>query len=253
LKRAARQLAAFAAAGCLLAAGAGPVHAAHLGSARFTPSPQGGPLTWHGGRLGIGFDAGVILNPHLYLSFWGPTWQTGFTDPGGYTSATVMNYILTLAGEVGGSAWEQTLTQYCIGIPIGATSASCPGGATSIQNNPNQLAGYWIDTTPVPSPLIDPAGSVPGSHDGPITGPGGAVQRAAAHFGWDPNGFYVILLPTGTMPDWMPNYGCAYHTAMGSGLGPADESRTLDRISTIYVRAGVLAVFAIRLGAALLK
>src|SRR2546421_10381095 len=58
-------------------------------------------LLYHGGA--------VETKPAVYLVFWGPAWQSGFTASHGgftYTQASAMTYLQDFFGSVGGSPWN---------------------------------------------------------------------------------------------------------------------------------------------------
>lgn len=73
------------------------------------------PLTYRGGA--------IIQNPRVYLVFWGSQWNNN--DP--YGEATIISNFMR---GVGGSAWLNTVTQYCSGVAVGSTS--CTGGSKYI-------------------------------------------------------------------------------------------------------------------------
>ena len=160
------------------------------------PGGQGGPLTFHAGQLP--FDGGALPTPKLYLDFWGPQWTS---------DSSTMNFISTFGAAIGGSGWATPLSQYCA-LP---TAPNCTA-LSGVQNL--GFGGAWNDPTAIPSPLND----TPGSGSGPISGSGGAVQRAIQHFNsgsLDVNGVYMVLTPSGANPSWFPGSGaCAYHSAI---------------------------------------
>src|SRR2546423_11672473 len=59
-------------------------HTKHLMKGRAgTTSTSAGPMVYGGGP--------IVATPRVYLVFWGPEWQTGFTT-GVYSSATAQTY-----------------------------------------------------------------------------------------------------------------------------------------------------------------
>jgi len=118
------------------------VFGGHSGEAR--------PSAGKGGAKNLLSNGGAIqVTPVVYISFWGPEWtDTTFTS-GGYTYKQAMDYNTGFFYNVGGSAWNEVVTQYCQGVARGTTT--CPSTATFISNPTGQLAGSWIDLTAVPS------------------------------------------------------------------------------------------------------
>ena len=67
---------------------------------------------------------GAIVNPKVVLVFWGSQWSTAAGDP--YGSANLLkNFFM----NIGGSAWLNTVTEYCNGAPYG--SSTCPSISSS--------------------------------------------------------------------------------------------------------------------------
>ena len=91
-------------------------------------------LSYHGGLAG----AGVETAPKIYLVFWGSQWING--DPNGEAALLEAFY-----NGVGGSAWTNSVTQYCQGVSRGTTL--CAASGTGAGNPANLLAGYWYDNT----------------------------------------------------------------------------------------------------------
>lgn len=174
-------------------------------------------LIYHGGNAGPG-AIGVETTPAVYLVWWGPQWADGFTteDTDGkmYSSKTLQNYLKSFFQNVGGSGWANIQTQYCNMALPGTTS--CVGGAGFVTNPTHQLKGVWTDPSPVPSDIIG-LGLAENLVDDPIAT---EAQRAAAHFGTNPQATYIILTPPSTIATGQPVY-CGYHTQTTSidGLG----------------------------------
>ena len=101
--------------------GAGPVDRSG------TVNSVANDLIYHGGNAGNG-AIGVETKPAVYLVYWGPEWASGFTtaDADGklYSSKTLQNYVNSFFANVGGSPWAGVQTQYCRGVPAGATSCA---------------------------------------------------------------------------------------------------------------------------------
>jgi serine protease len=160
-------------------------------------------LIWHGGT--------VEVTPAVYIVYWGPEWQAGFSASHGgftYTSATVQNYLETFFNSVGGSPWAGVQTQYCQGIMAPAFSCTGQAGAQQIGNPTGQLKGVWTDTTPVPQNILA-TGLATNLTTDPIEA---AAVRAAAHFGYDPNATYFIFTPPGHQATAYGTVYCAYHS-----------------------------------------
>jgi hypothetical protein len=67
---------------------------------------------------------------------WGSQWTNG--DPSG--EATILENFFN---GVGGSAWLNSVTQYCQGVANG--TVNCNGAGTPAGNQPGIYATYWID------------------------------------------------------------------------------------------------------------
>jgi serine protease len=165
-------------------------------------------LIYHGGNAGS--DAiGVETKPAVYLIWWGPEWASGFqtadTDGKLFSSKTLQSYLDSFFAGVGGSPWAGVQTQYCNGALPGATS--CVGGTGFVANPKHQLKGVWTDPTPVPADIVT-LGLAENLVNDPIAA---EAQRAAAHFGYDPQATYIVLTPPSTIGTGQPVY-CGYHT-----------------------------------------
>src|SRR6185369_1545245 len=72
------------------------------------PSALASDLIYHGGNAGSG-AIGVETKPAVYLVFWGPDWNNGFTttDVNGasYSSQTLQNYVTSFLSNLGGTSW----------------------------------------------------------------------------------------------------------------------------------------------------
>jgi hypothetical protein len=174
-------------------------------------------LIYHGGNVGPG-AIGVIQKPKVYLIYWGTEWAKGFTtsDTDGklFSSKQLINYVNTYAAGLGGSPYAGIQTQYCNGVLPGSTN--CIGGTGFVTNPKKQFGGFWVDPTPVPADIIT-LGLAQNLVDDPLAQ---EANRASGHFGYDPNGVYVILTPPTEIGTGQPVY-CGYHTQTTSvdGLG----------------------------------
>jgi hypothetical protein len=178
-------------------------------------------LVYHGGNAGEG-AIGVQTKPAVYLIYWGAEWAGGFqtADVDGtlYSSRTLQNYVNSFFGAIGGSPWAGVQTQYCSGVLPGSTT--CVGGTGFITNPRHQLKGVWTDPTPVPSEIVT-LGLAENLFDDPLAM---EAQRAAAHFGYDPDATYIILTPPRTIATGQPVY-CGYHTQTTSLNGAGNPFR----------------------------
>jgi Putative Ig domain len=179
----------------------------------------GPTLRYGGGTDGIGVTTG---HPKVYLVFWGSQWGTPATAKG----------ILSLSGDpsamapylqglfkglgTGGELWSGVITQFCQGVPAGATA--CPHDNRLHVGYPSggALAGVWADD----------AAKEPDS----ATGHQLAAEaiKAAAHFGntsasKNRNAQYMIVSPTGTHPDGFDTSAgnfCGWHDWTGDTTLP---------------------------------
>ena len=99
------------------------------GSTPFASST--GNLSYHGGTGGIGVETA----PKVYLVFWGSQWSS---DPSG--EALILQNFL---GNVGGSSWNNSVTQYCEGVASG--TVFCNGAGQAAGNLSHILATFWYD------------------------------------------------------------------------------------------------------------
>ncbi|MBV8207371.1 MAG: hypothetical protein JO041_11310 [Acidobacteria bacterium] len=175
-----------------------------------SPNSLGNDLIYHGGNAGPG-AIGVENKPAVYLVFWGPDWQNGFTvtdaNNAQYTSAQLQTYVTKFLGSVGGSSWAAITTEYCNNAPAGTTDCTQVSGVNYVTTPRRQLKGVWTDTTPVPSEIVT-TGLAQNLEDDPIAM---EAMRASAHFNYDPQATYVILIPPSAGATGTQAY-CGYHT-----------------------------------------
>ncbi len=124
----------------------------------------------------------VIVAPKFYFVFWG---YRKYGDP-----HKVKPLLIAYAKSMGGSAHNNIETQYY------QTVSSVN---TYITNPSNQFGGSWDDESAVPKTPTDSQVSA-------------EALRAAAHFGYDPNGVYFVQTPTGHSEAAFPAHWCAYHS-----------------------------------------
>ena len=160
---------------------------------------SGGNLSYHGGTGGIGVETA----PKIYLVLWGSQWTNN--DPSGEES--ILN---NFYGNVGGSNWSNSVTQYCQNVPTG--TVYCNGAGTPAGNPHGVLAGIWYDNgSPAPS---RPRQSRFASE----------AVRAASHFGnttasSNASVQYVIATATQNNSSGFGTQFCAYHSWTSSQYG----------------------------------
>jgi hypothetical protein len=171
---------------------------------------QGYPSTQQASTDNLIYHGGLVQTvPAVYIVYWGPEWQQGFSVKQGsitYTSAGVQRYVNSFFNNVGGSPWAGVQTQYCQNIDPGFSCLGQPY-AQFITNPTRQLKGVWTDPTPVPAEIVT-TGLAENLTDDPIEA---EAIKAAAHFGYNINATYFVMTP--------PNHGataygsvyCAYH------------------------------------------
>ena len=156
-------------------------------------------LTYHGGIGGIGVETA----PKIYLVLWGAQWANN--DPSSEAALLQSFY-----GEVGGSAWLNSVTQYCQGVASG--TIFCNGAGTTAGNQTGMLAGVWYDNaTSAPS---RPSQSQLA----------GEAVRAAAFFNnttaaSNASVQYVIATASGNNASGFGTQYCAWHSSTSSSSG----------------------------------
>jgi serine protease len=157
-------------------------------------------LYYHGGTGGVGVETGV---DKVYLVYWGSQWNNN--DPSG--EAAVQQNFFT---HVGGSSWNNSVTQYC--EDVAADTYFCNGAGTAATNPAGVLGGMWYDnasaapTQPSQSQLAAEA------------------SNAAAHFGntiasKNMQVQYVINTATGNNASGFGTQYCAWHSSTRSSYG----------------------------------
>jgi hypothetical protein len=178
-----------------------------------------GPLFYQGGAGGYGVTIG---RPRVYLVFWGSQWGTRSADAAGRTVLSgdpsgaapfLQRFFAGLGG--GGETWSGVMTQYCQGVPAGATNCYGPPGQV-VQHvgypTGGALAGVWVDSS-APAPAQATGDQI-----------GAEAVAAAQHFGLTTPAAnrsvqYDVLSPTGTSPGGFPNGFCAWHSSASSAYG----------------------------------
>jgi hypothetical protein len=181
LSRRLAYLAVFGAAGCgpppaapamLLAPGR--IHYAPTSSSTGRVVPALASVRYDGGP--------VLVDPKMYLIFWG---YKRYGDPD-----KVRALLVLYAKNMGGSSHDNIETQY-----YEVVSAS----TIYITNPKGQLGGVWSDDSAVPKSPTDQDVS-------------SEALKSVAHFGYDPNGLYVVATPTGHSTEGFGTNWCAYHS-----------------------------------------
>jgi hypothetical protein len=187
---------AAATAGSASASSAG-FHAAPVfgAGAALAPQQSTGNLYSRGG--------GVLTHPTAYIVFWGSEWVSGFSS-GGYTSAQAQTYTIDFFRGLGGSSWLHSTSQYCQGVPSGTTT--CPATSQAITNASGQLRATWVDGSRLPS-IIDKNAVA------------AEATRAAQHFGYDPNGTYLVYTPSGHSMLGFGLLWCGWHESTPTSSG----------------------------------
>ncbi len=165
--------------------------------AKFTGST--GNLFYHGGTNGVGVETGA---DKVYLVFWGSQWNNN--DPSGEA-----NIEQGFFNGVGGSSWNNSVTQYCEGVASG--TVSCNGAGTAATNPKGVLAGVWFDN----------GSSAPSKpRQGQLAN---EAVKAAAHFGNTAGGNntaqYVIATAHGNNSSGFGTQYCAWHSSTKSIYG----------------------------------
>jgi serine protease len=147
---------------------------------------------------------GVETGPDkVYLVYWGSQWNNN--DPSG--EAAIQQKFFN---GVGGSNWNNSVTQYCEGVSSG--TVFCNGAGTAATNPSGVLAGAWYDNaSAAPS---KPSQSNLASE----------AINAAAHFGNTSSSSnttvqYVINTATGNNASGFGTQYCAWHSSTSSSYG----------------------------------
>jgi hypothetical protein len=156
-------------------------------------------LSYHGGVGGIGVETA----PKIYLVLWGSQWNGN--DPSGEEAILV-----SFLKGVGGSSWQNSVTQYCQGVATG--TITCGTSGTHAGNQSGSFVAAWYDNAtaapahPTQSQLAAEA------------------VRAATFFGNTAAGSntttqYVIATSHGNSASGFGTQYCAYHSSTSSSSG----------------------------------
>jgi hypothetical protein len=157
-------------------------------------------LYYHGGVGGVGVETG---GDKVYLVYWGSQWNSN--DPSG--EATIQTNFFK---GVGGSKWNNSVTQYCEGVASG--TVTCGTSGTHATNPAGVYASSWYDN----------ASAAP-SHPTQSQLAAEAV-RAAGHFGnttasANTHVQYVINTATHNSSSGFGTQYCAWHSSTSSSYG----------------------------------
>lgn len=126
----------------------------------------------------------VLVNPKVYLIFWG---YKKYGDPDG-----VAKLLTAYVKAMGGSGHNNIYTQYYDIVD---------GQKNYITNPRNQLGGVWFDNKDsVPQEPTDAQVAA-------------ESLKGVGHFGYDVNGSYVVATPHGRATSGFGTEWCAYHSA----------------------------------------
>jgi serine protease len=169
-------------------------------AAHVQAAATGSNLYYHGGVGGSGVETGA---DNVYLVYWGSQWNNH--DPSG--EAAIQQ---SFFNHVGGSAWNNSVTQYCQGVSSG--TVTCGTSGTHASNSTGVLTGIWYDNTaaapshPTQSQLATEA------------------VKAAGHFGNTTSSAnthvqYVINTSSGHNMRGFGTQWCAWHSSTSSTYG----------------------------------
>jgi serine protease len=160
----------------------------------------GNNLYYHGGVGGVGVETST---DKVYLVYWGSQWNGN--DPSGEASIQT-NFFK----GVGGSKWNNSVTQYCQGVATG--TVTCGSSGTHATNPSGVYAATWYDNAaaapshPTQSQLAAEA------------------KKAAGHFGNTTSSSnnhvqYVINTSTGHSSSGFGTQYCAWHSSTSTTYG----------------------------------
>lgn len=146
------------------------------------PEVSGILFTYRGGP--------VLVTPKMYIILWG---YRKYGDPD-----KVARLLKLFAKNLGGSGHNNIYTQYYEEI-TGTTP-------TYITNPTEQFGGVWYDWHKIPANPSDQQVAA-------------QALKGVKHFGYDPNGSYVVATATGHSSPGFGTQYCAYHSAVTDSSG----------------------------------
>jgi serine protease len=164
--------------------------------------PGGGSknLSYHGGTGGTGVETG---NDKVYLVYWGSQWTNN--DPSNEAGIEQSFF-----NHVGGSSWNNSVTQYCQGVATGTTN--CGSSGTHATNPTSVLGGVWLDNSaaapshPTQSQFAQEAAAAAAYFGNTTAASNSQVQ-------------YVINSATGNNISGFGTQFCAWHSSTSSSYG----------------------------------
>jgi hypothetical protein len=176
-----------------------PIFRGHVEEARPNKPGRNNNLSTHGGA--------IQTSPKVYISWWGREWTDGFST-NGFSSAQAQTYNTDFFSNVGGSAWNNVVKQYCQNVPSGTQNCASVSGAQYITNPTGQFGGAWNDPTAVPS---NPTQSDIFA----------AAQRLRAQYpNYTANATYMVYTPHGKSMNGFGTQWCAWHSSGSTANGP---------------------------------
>jgi hypothetical protein len=181
-----------------------------------TSMPWAGNMAYYGGP--------VQVHPKEYLIYWGwgenGAWPSGTScSPQTFTEGSITTtlqcdpdgagkYMADFVQQMGGTKWADVSTQYY--------QVDGSGNTQYVSNDPNVLAGIWVDDTNDASKLVGTTSTNPAGPTNTYTMLAEEAARAAAHFGVsgaDLNNanFVVIQPPKFSDPNALNSGYCAFH------------------------------------------
>jgi hypothetical protein len=166
---------------------------------------RGGNLYYHGGTVGV-----EAKPDKVYLVYWGSQWGACSVTSCGNDPSGEVGIQNNFFNGVGGSSWNNSVTQYCEGVSSG--TYFCKGAGTPAGNPSGVLAGVFYDT-------VSSAPSSPTQSQ-----LAGEAINAAVHFGNIGSGSnntvqYVINTATGNNASGFGTQYCAWHSSTSSKYG----------------------------------
>jgi serine protease len=177
-----------------------PMHVMGIKPAKPARPTKSSNLAYGGGTGGVGVETGA---DKVYLIYWGTQWNSN--DPSG-EAALQQNFF----NHVGGSSWNNSVTQYCEGVSKG--TIYCNGAGTAATNPTGVLAGVWYDNAAA-------APSKPSQSQ-----IAAEAAAAAAHFGntsasSNTTVQYVVNTATGNSMTGFGTQWCAWHSSSSTSYG----------------------------------
>jgi serine protease len=177
-----------------------PIHSMGIKPAKPARPRASSNLAYGGGTGGVGVETGA---DKVYLIYWGSQWNSN--DPSG--EAAIQQSFFS---HVGGSSWNNSVTQYCEGVSKG--TIFCNGAGTAATNPTGVYAGVWYDNAAA-APSKPTQAQIAAE-----------AANAAAHFGNTTSSSnttvqYVVNTATGNSMTGFGTQWCAWHSSTSSSYG----------------------------------